>query len=54
MREVVTSELAQTGQPAPRSEPKATDAFVRQVRHVDEKFEAEVETSSKESTAPAT
>jgi len=31
MREAVISELAQTGQPAPRSDPKATDAFVRGV-----------------------
>ena len=31
MREAVTSELAQPGQPAPRSDPKATDAFVRAV-----------------------
>jgi len=31
VREAVTSELAQTGQPAPRSDPKATDAFVRGV-----------------------
>ncbi len=31
MREAVTSELAQTGQPAPRSDPKATEALVRGV-----------------------
>jgi hypothetical protein len=31
MREAITSELAQTGQPAPRSDPKATDALVRGV-----------------------
>jgi len=31
MREAVTSELAQTGQPAPHSDPKATEAFVRGV-----------------------
>jgi hypothetical protein len=31
MREAVTSELAQPGQPAPRSDPKATEAFVRAV-----------------------
>ncbi len=30
-REAITSELAQTGQTAPRSDPKATDAFVRGV-----------------------
>lgn len=29
--DAITSELAQTGQPAPRSDPKATDAFVRGV-----------------------
>ena len=31
VREAITSELAQTGQPALRSDPKATDAFVRGV-----------------------
>ena len=31
MREAITSELAQTGQPAPLSDPKATEAFVRGV-----------------------
>jgi len=31
IRDAVTSELAQTGQPAPRSDPKAVDAFVRGV-----------------------
>jgi hypothetical protein len=31
LREAITSELAQTGQPAPRSDSKATDAFVRGV-----------------------
>lgn len=31
VREAVTSELVQTGQPAPRSDPKATEAFVRGV-----------------------
>jgi len=31
VREAITSELAQTGQPAPRSDSKATDAFVRGV-----------------------
>ena len=31
VREATTSELAQTGQPAPRSDPKATEAFVRAV-----------------------
>lgn len=31
VREAITSELAQTGQPAPRSDPKATEAFVRGV-----------------------
>jgi hypothetical protein len=31
VREAITSELAQTGQPAPRSDPKATDALVRGV-----------------------
>ncbi|MGH7146851.1 MAG: hypothetical protein ACREIJ_02990 [Nitrospiraceae bacterium] len=31
LREATTSELAQTGQPAPRSDPKATEAFVRAV-----------------------
>jgi hypothetical protein len=31
MHEAITSELAQTGQPAPLSEPKATEAFVRAV-----------------------
>jgi hypothetical protein len=29
--EAITSELAQTGQPAPRSDPKAAEAFVRGV-----------------------
>ena len=29
VHEAITSELAQTGQPAPRSDPKATEAFVR-------------------------
>ena len=31
VREAITSELAQTGQPAPRSDPKATESFVRAV-----------------------
>jgi hypothetical protein len=31
VHQAITSELAQTGQPAPRSDPKATDAFVRGV-----------------------
>ena len=31
VREAITSELAPTGQPAPRSDPKATEAFVRGV-----------------------
>jgi hypothetical protein len=31
VRDAITSELAQTGQPAPRSDPKATDALVRAV-----------------------
>ena len=31
VREAIASELAQTGQPAPRSDSKATDAFVRGV-----------------------
>ena len=31
VREAITSELAQTGQPGPRSDSKATDAFVRGV-----------------------
>ena len=31
VREAVTSELSRTGQPAPGSDPKATDAFVRGV-----------------------
>jgi hypothetical protein len=31
VREAVTSELAHTGQPAPRSDPKATEALVRGV-----------------------
>jgi len=31
MREAIVSELAQTGQPAPRSDSKAADAFVRGV-----------------------
>ncbi|HEV8327506.1 MAG TPA: hypothetical protein VGQ08_08470 [Nitrospiraceae bacterium] len=31
VREAITSELAQTGQPAPRSDSKGTDAFVRGV-----------------------
>ena len=31
MRDAITSELAQTGQPAPRSDSKAADAFVRAV-----------------------
>jgi hypothetical protein len=31
VHEAITSELAQTGQPAPLSEPKATEAFVRAV-----------------------
>jgi len=31
VREAITSELAQTGQPALRSDPKATEAFVRGV-----------------------
>lgn len=31
VRDAITSELAQTGQPAPRSDPKATDAFMRAV-----------------------
>ena len=31
VREAIASELAQTGQPAPRSDAKATDAFVRGV-----------------------
>jgi hypothetical protein len=31
MREAIASELAQTGQPAPRSDPKATEALVRGV-----------------------
>ena len=31
IRDAVTSELAQTGQPAPRSDSKATDALVRGV-----------------------
>ena len=31
VREAIASELAQTGQPAPRSDAKATDAFVRAV-----------------------
>ncbi len=29
VRDAITSEMAQTGQPLPRSDPKATDAFVR-------------------------
>jgi hypothetical protein len=31
MREAITSELAQTGQPVPRSDPKAAESFVRGV-----------------------
>ena len=31
VRDAITSELAQTGQPAPRSDSKAADAFVRGV-----------------------
>ena len=31
VRDAITSELAQTGQPTPRSDPKATEAFVRAV-----------------------
>ena len=31
VHEAITSELAQTGQPAPLSDPKATEAFVRAV-----------------------
>jgi len=31
VREAITSEMAQTSQPAPRSDPKATEAFVRGV-----------------------
>jgi hypothetical protein len=31
VREAITSELAQTGQPAPRSDPKATEALARAV-----------------------
>jgi hypothetical protein len=31
VRDAITSELAQTGQPAPHSDPKATEAFVRAV-----------------------
>jgi hypothetical protein len=31
VHQAITSELAQTGQPAPLSDPKATDAFVRGV-----------------------
>jgi hypothetical protein len=31
VHQAITSELAQTGQPAPRSDPKATEAFVRAV-----------------------
>ena len=31
VRQAITSELAQTGPPAPRSAPQATDAFVRGV-----------------------
>jgi hypothetical protein len=31
VREAITSELAQTGQPASRSDPKATEAFARAV-----------------------
>ena len=31
VREAITSELAQTGESAPRSDPKATEAFVRAV-----------------------
>jgi hypothetical protein len=31
MRDAITSELAQTGQPASRSDPKAAEAFVRGV-----------------------
>ena len=31
VNQAVRSELAQTGQPAPRSDPKATEAFVRAV-----------------------
>jgi hypothetical protein len=31
MRDAITSELAQTGQPAPRLDPKATESFVRGV-----------------------
>jgi len=31
VREAITSELAKTSQPAPRSDPKATEAFVRAV-----------------------
>ena len=31
VNQAIKSELAQTGQPAPRSDPKATDAFVRGV-----------------------
>lgn len=31
MREAITSELAQTGQPAPRLDPQTTEAFVRGV-----------------------
>ena len=31
VHQAITSELAQTGQPAPRSDPKATEAFVRGV-----------------------
>lgn len=31
VREAITSELVQTGQPAPRSDPRTTEAFVRGV-----------------------
>lgn len=31
MRDVITSEFAQTGQSAPRSDPKAAESFVRAV-----------------------
>jgi hypothetical protein len=31
LREAITSELAQTGPPAPHSDPKATESFVRRV-----------------------
>jgi hypothetical protein len=31
VREAITSELAKTSQPAPRSDPKSTEAFVRAV-----------------------